>query len=405
MSLQGKHILIGISAGIAAYKIPFLVRLLKKSGAEVQIIMTPSSLGFVTPLTLSTLSQRPVLIEPFNQETGQWNSHVELSLWADAMIIAPATANTMAKMVTGITDNLLLATYLSARSQVFIAPTMDLDMYQHPVTQENIGKLRKMGHILLEPNTGELASGLEGAGRMQEPEEIFQVLNDFFEKKKSLSHLKILISAGPTFEKIDPVRFIGNHSTGKMGISLCKVFANLDAEVQLISGPGVPEINHQRIKQTKVTTADDMLRECEKHFPSSDITIMAAAIADFKPKNISDKKIKKGNNPPVIELIPTPDVLFNLGKQKKEHQLLIGFALETDQEMEHAKQKLERKNLDFIVLNSLRDSGSGFGFDTNQITIIDKNGSTKVFPLKSKDMVANDILDHALEMFQKKLVV
>ncbi len=400
MSLQGKHILIGISAGIAAYKIPFLVRLLKKSGAEVQIVMTPSSAGFVTPLTLSTLSQRPVLIEPYNSENGQWNSHVELSLWADAMLIAPATANTMAKMVTGITDNLLLATYLSARSQVFIAPTMDLDMYLHPVTQENISKLRKMGHQILEPNTGELASGLEGAGRMQEPEEIFQALKDFFEKKKSLSHLKVLISAGPTYEKIDPVRFIGNHSTGKMGISLCKVFASFGAEVQLISGPGVPDVNHPQINQTKVTTAEDMLLECVKHFPTSDITIMAAAIADFKPKNPAEKKIKKGNITPVIELIPTPDVLFNLGKQKKNHQVLIGFALETDQEIEHAKQKLERKNLDFIVLNSLRDSGAGFGHDTNRITIIDKNGNQKAFPLKSKDEVANDILEYSLEILQ-----
>lgn len=403
MSLKGKHILIGISAGIAAYKIPFLVRLLKKAGAEVQIILTPAASDFVTPLTLSTLSQRPVLSTPFDSSDGQWHSHVELSLWADAFLIAPATANTMAKMVTGITDNLLMATYLSARTQIFIAPTMDLDMYKHPVTQSNIAKLKGLGHIILEPNTGELASGLEGAGRMQEPEELFSALESFFKKKTELSKLKILISAGPTYEKIDPVRFIGNHSSGKMGVAIAKSFAQNGAEVVLISGPGVNDIVHPAIRQVKISSAQDMLEACMSEFLNSDIAIMAAAIADFRPKAISENKIKKGNNPPSIELIPTEDVLFNMGKIKSSKQLLVGFALETNNEMENAIGKLNRKNLDFIVLNSLRDEGAGFGFDTNKIQIIDKDKSITNFPLKTKDELAIDITNHCLNTYQKQI--
>jgi phosphopantothenoylcysteine decarboxylase / phosphopantothenate---cysteine ligase len=396
MNLKGKKILIGISAGIAAYKIPYLVRMLKKAGAEVQIIMTPASVDFVTPLTLSTLSQHPVLINPFDKSNGQWNSHVELSLWADVFLIAPATANTISKMVTGLTDNLLMATYLSARAQIFIAPTMDLDMYMHPVTQANIEKLRLLGNVILEPNTGELASGLEGAGRMQEPSELFDALENYFKKKEKTEKLSILISAGPTYEKIDPVRFIGNHSTGKMGIAIAKAFANEGHDVILVSGPGVSDINHPNIKQIHIVSAQDMLENCLMNFPKVDIGIMAAAIADFTPKTISNTKIKKGNKPPEIVLIPTQDVLLNMGEIKKSNQILVGFALETDNELENALGKLNRKNLDFIVLNSLKDKGAGFGHDTNKIKIIDSNEQISEFELKSKTEVAFDIMNFCL---------
>lgn len=398
MSLKGKHILIGISAGIAAYKIPFLVRLFKKAGAEVQIIMTPAAHDFVTPLTLSTLSQNPVFTEPFEKTTGKWHSHVELSLWADAFIIAPATANTMAKMVSGITDNLLMATFLSARSQVFIAPTMDLDMYQHPVTQNNIARLKEFGNIILEPNTGELASGLEGAGRMQEPDEIFISIENFFKKKTELNTISVLISAGPTYERIDPVRYIGNHSSGKMGIAIARQFAGNGANVFLISGPGIEKVIHPNIHQESVFSAEDMHKACMKTFPKCNIGIMAAAIADFTPANFESKKIKKGNKLPVIELKATEDVLFNMGKIKTNSQILIGFALETDNEVENAISKLTRKNLDLIILNSLNDKGAGFGFDTNKISIINSSKMVKDFPIKSKDEVAKDIFDECISI-------
>jgi phosphopantothenoylcysteine decarboxylase/phosphopantothenate--cysteine ligase len=397
MAIKGKHILIGVSAGIAAYKIPFLVRHLRKAGAEVKIVMTPTSTDFVTPLTLSTVSQNPVFVEAFDSKTGEWNSHVELALWADAMLIAPATANTMAKMVSGITDNLLMATYLSSRTQVFVAPTMDLDMYKHPSTQRNIQQLQDWGHIILEPNTGELASGLEGTGRMQEPEELFDALESFFKKKsKNLTPLKVLISAGPTYEKIDPVRFIGNNSSGKMGIELAKAFAQHGAKVCLVSGPGVEKLHGEGIIQKPVVSAQQMFETCTSEFDNADITIMAAAIADFTPKNPAKQKIKKGNKAPSIELIATEDVLFNLGLRKQDHQLLVGFALETQNEVENALKKLRKKNLDFIVLNSLQDKGAGFGGDTNKIMIIDRNEKKQSFDLKSKAEVAQDIFNHCI---------
>ena len=399
MALRGKKILIGISAGIAAYKIPYLIRLFKKSGAEVKVVLTPNAKDFVTPLTLSTLSGNPVYSISFNSDDGSWNSHVELSLWADVMVIAPATANTMAKMTSGITDNLLMAVYLSARTQVFIAPTMDLDMYQHPSTKRNIDTLKSWGHIILEPNTGELASGLEGAGRMQEPEELYAAIENYFKKKTPLENLKVLVSAGPTYENIDPVRFIGNYSSGIMGVEIARAFADKGAEVFLISGPGVETPEHQNIHQISITSAKEMLEACMGYFPKSDIGIMAAAIADFTPKHKAENKIKKGNNPPLIELVPTEDVLWNMGKTKQNNQVLVGFALETENEKANAVSKLERKNLDFIVLNSLRDKGAGFGHDTNKVTFINRDKTITDFTLLSKTQVAENILNHILKNF------
>ena len=405
MSVQGKKILIGVSAGIAAYKIPYLVRLLKKAGAEVKIVLTPNAIDFVTPLTLSTLSGNPVYSTSFDSEDGSWNSHVEMAIWADVMMIAPATANTMAKMVSGITDNLLMAVYLSARSDVFIAPTMDLDMYKHPSTQRNLETLKSWGHIILEPNTGELASGLEGAGRMQEPEELFAALANYFKKKTPLINQKVLISAGPTYENIDPVRFIGNHSTGIMGVAIAEAFANAGSDVFFIAGPGVDAPIHPNIKMVRVVSASDMLRECIKYFPQVNIGIMAAAIADFTPKHIAENKIKKGNKPPTIELVPTEDVLLNMGKIKQDNQLLVGFALETENEIANAISKMERKNLDFIVLNSLRDKGAGFGYITNKVSFINKNKSIIDFPLQTKNQVAENILNHIIENFGSRLKI
>lgn len=396
--MKGKKILIGISAGIAAYKIPLLVRLFKKAGCEVKILMTEKSVDFVTPLTLSTLSENPVYIKPF-AENGVWNSHVDLSLWADAMIIAPATANTMGKMVNGIADNLLIATYLSARSQVFIAPTMDLDMYQHPSTQRNLKTLKEYGHVIIEPDSGELASGLRGEGRMKEPSEIFAIIEDFFKKKTDLAGKRVVVSAGPTFEHIDPVRFIGNHSSGLMGIKIAEECAKRGAQVDLVLGPTSLSARDERIKTHRVTTAKQMFDLCLPLFKSSQIGIMAAAIADFTPKHISDIKIKKGNNPPAIELIPTADVLAAMGEIKTSEQVLVGFALETNDEISNALSKLNRKNLDFIVLNSLNDVGAGFGTSTNKVTILKKDGSKLDFELKSKQDVAKDIVNQIVEIF------
>jgi len=402
MSLSGKKILIGISAGIAAYKIPYLIRLLKKAGAEVQVVITPTAKDFVTPLTLSTLSENPVLSEPFDAKTGSWNSHVDLALQADLIVIAPATANTMAKMVTGITDNLLTAVCLSARSQIMIAPTMDLDMYKNAVTERNIKALSDLGHIILEPNTGELASGLRGEGRMQEPEQLFDAIESYFKKKTPLTGKTVLVSAGPTYESIDPVRFIGNHSTGLMGVKIAETTAEAGANVILVSGPGVARVENKNIEQINITSAGEMFDICMKHFPSCDIGIMAAAIADFTPKTKAGQKIKKGNKPPVIELVPTEDVLLNMGRIKKENQILVGFALETDNEVDNAISKLERKNLDFIVLNSLRDKGAGFGHQTNKVVFIDRDKTLKDFPLKSKAEVAEDIINHITEIIDKQ---
>ncbi len=391
--LKGKKIIIGITGSIAAYKIPLLVRLLKKAGAEVQIILTSTAKDFVTPLTLSTLSNRPVLSEMYNPEDGNWNSHVDLGLWADLILIAPATANTMGKMLNGIADNLLLTTYLSARSEVIIAPAMDLDMYQHPSTKQNIEKLRLWGHQIIEPTKGELASGLCGAGRMEEPEIIFQIIQEFFKKKTKLSGKRFLVSAGPTYEAIDPVRFIGNHSSGTMGFAIADELANRGAQVILVAGPVSISTQNSSIERIDVKSAQEMYDECIKAYQNVDMGIMAAAIADFTPAKVASQKIKKGDSMDEIVLKPTKDVLLEMGKQKNEKQLLIGFALETNNEIENAIKKLHKKNLDLIVLNSLQDQGAGFQYPTNRVTLIDKDENLQAFELKDKRDVAIDIVN------------
>ncbi len=391
--LRAKNILIGVTGSIAAYKIPILVRLLKKAGANVQVIMTDAAKNFVTNLSLSTVSNRPVYSDFFNADTGSWNSHIELAEWADLFVIAPLSANSMGKMVNGIADNLLLTTYLSARSEVMFAPAMDLDMYRHPSTKNNINILVQRGHHIIEPTSGELASGLCGEGRMEEPENIFKVIESYFDKKSLLKGKKVLISAGPTYEAIDPVRFIGNHSSGKMGFALAEEIAGRGAEVYLISGPVSLQTPIGIKKRIDVVSADEMYQRCHQYFSQMDVAIMSAAIADFTPKKIADKKIKKGQGLANIELEPTKDVLLSLGKQKTENQLLVGFALETDQEIANAIKKLDNKNLDFIVLNSMNDKGAGFGVPTNKITIIDKYENAQSFELKTKKEVAIDIID------------
>ncbi|PKP49271.1 MAG: bifunctional phosphopantothenoylcysteine decarboxylase/phosphopantothenate--cysteine ligase CoaBC [Bacteroidetes bacterium HGW-Bacteroidetes-1] len=389
--LKGKKILIGITGGIAAYKIPLLIRLLIKNGAEVQVILSPSAKDFVTPLTLATLSNNPVHSGFFDNETGKWHSHVELGLWADLFVVAPATANSIAKMNLGIADNYLLTVYLSARCPVMIAPAMDLDMFKHSATQKNLTALRARKHIIVEPTSGELASGLCGEGRMEEPDEIFKLITSFFSKKKQFKGKKILISAGPTFEAIDPVRFIGNYSTGRMGIEIAKSFANQGGEVFLVLGPTDLTVDHPMIEVFPVTTADEMFDQCQMQFPSCDIAVMTAAVADFKPKVKANQKIKKTDNDLFLELTPTPDILKSLGQKKRDNQLLVGFALETNNEVENALIKLRSKNLDLIILNSLSDPGAGFRHSTNKVTIIDRHENLKTFPLKSKTEVADDI--------------
>jgi len=391
--LKDKNILIGITGSIAAYKMPILVRLLRKAGANVQVLMTESSKAFVTPLTLSTVSNRAVYSKSFEQETGEWNSHIEFAEWADLFLLAPLSANSLGKMVNGIVDNLLLTTYLSARSDVMFAPAMDLDMYQHPSTKKNIQTFVDWGHILIEPTEGELASGLCGAGRMEEPENIFKAIENYFENKSNLKSKKVLITAGPTYEAIDPVRFIGNHSSGKMGFALAEELASKGAEVFLVSGPVSIETPKGIAKRIDVKSAQEMYDACHSLYSDMDITIMAAAIADFKPKNIAEQKIKKGDSTPEIELTPTKDILLSMGEIKKETQLLIGFALETENEVENAMKKLHRKNLDLIILNSMNDSGAGFGVETNKVTLIDNKENAQSFPLKSKKIVAKDIVE------------
>lgn len=391
--LKGKKIIIGITASIAAYKIPFLVRLLKKSGAEVQIILTPKAKDFVTPLTLSTLSGNPVLSEMYDKQDGSWNSHVNLGLWADLFLVAPASANTLSKMAHGTADNILLTSYLSARSHVMIAPAMDLDMYKHPSTKRNIELLQSFGHQLIEPTEGELASGLCGAGRMEEPEEIFKLIDNFFKKKTKLSGKKVLVSAGPTYESIDPVRFIGNHSSGKMGFALADELSARGAQVTLVSGPVNIETKNNGIKRINVTSAKEMFEACTEVFSKVDIGIMAAAIADFTPSYVADQKIKKGDTTPEIHLKPTKDVLKHMGTIKRDHQLLVGFALETNDEVANALKKLHKKNLDLIVLNSLQDAGAGFQYSTNQISLIGRDEQIQAFELKEKSEVAKDIVN------------
>ncbi len=391
--LRDKNILIGVTGSIAAYKIPILVRLLRKAGANVQVLMTESAKAFVTPLTLSTVSNNAVYSQAFSKDTGEWNSHIEFAEWADLILLAPLSANSLGKMVNGIVDNLLLTTYLSARSDVMFAPAMDLDMYQHPSTKKNIQTFIDWGHILIEPTEGELASGLCGAGRMEEPENIFKIIDEHFENKSILKSKKVLISAGPTYEAIDPVRFIGNHSSGKMGFALAEELISKGAEVYLVAGPVGINTPKGIAKRIDVKSAIEMYDTCHSLFNDMDITIMAAAIADFTPKNIASQKIKKGNKVPEIDLIPTKDVLYSLGKIKNKEQLLIGFALETENEVENAVKKLVKKNLDLIVLNSMNDLGAGFGVETNKITLIDKENNISSYSLKTKKDVAKDIVE------------
>ena len=397
--LSGKKILLGITAGIAAYKTAGLVRLFIKLGAEVKVIMTPASKDFITPLTLSTLSKNPVYSTFYNKEDEEnelWNNHVDLGLWADYMLVAPATANTMSKMTNGTCDNLLLADYLSAKCPVYFAPAMDLDMYIHPSTKESLEKLKSFGNTIIPATSGELASGLVGEGRMAEPEDIVSFIEKDILSKLPLKGKKVLLTAGPTYEAIDPVRFIGNHSSGKMGFAIAKAAANLGAEVFLVSGPSHQKIQHSLVHRIDVISADEMYNAAHKYFKEVDIAILSAAVADYKPKNVATQKIKKTTSALEIELEPTKDILASLG-EIKENQFLVGFALETNNELENAKGKLKRKNLDAIVLNSLQDKGAGFATDTNKITIIDKDLTEKSFELKSKVEVAKDIMNEIVK--------
>ncbi|MFT5877035.1 MAG: phosphopantothenoylcysteine decarboxylase/phosphopantothenate--cysteine ligase [Salibacteraceae bacterium] len=391
--MKGKKILLGVSGSIAAYKAAFVIRNFVKAGAEVRVIMTPSAAEFISPLTLATLSKNEVQSTYIaHKEKGTWNNHVELGLWADVLLIAPATANTLAKMNTGITDNLLMAVYLSARCAVVICPAMDLDMYQHASTQKNMNDLIERGHLFIDSEFGELASGLEGKGRMAEPEHIHHFFELYFSKNKPLHNQEWLITAGPTFEPIDPVRFIGNHSSGKMGVALAHVAAELGATVHLISGPGTPSVSHTHISQYYVQSAQDMFDATIPHFKNCSVAILAAAVADYTPTTFTDKKIKKKAGDFQIDLKPTLDILKHLGSIKA-NQKLIGFALETNNEVENAKKKITEKNLDLVVLNSLQDAGAGFGHDTNKITLIDAQNNLTHFELKSKSEVAIDIIN------------
>ncbi|MCF8398118.1 MAG: bifunctional phosphopantothenoylcysteine decarboxylase/phosphopantothenate--cysteine ligase CoaBC [Bacteroidales bacterium] len=393
--LSGKKILLGITGSIAAYKIPYLIRMLRKEGAEVQVLLSPFAREFVTPLTLFTLSNREVLTEFHDPKNGKWHSHIDLALWADLMILAPLTANSMAKMVNGQADNLLMTTYLSARCPVLFAPAMDLDMYKHHSTQGNIRALQARGHVLIAPTEGELASGLCGEGRMEEPEKIFETIKTQLKKKESLTGKKVLITAGPTYEAMDPVRFIGNHSTGLMGYSIARSFAERGAEVFLVSGPTNLHIDHPNVYRIDINTAEEMYKACLKLYDDTDIAVLSAAVADFRPILQNSEKIKKKDKPASIELENTKDILAELGKQKKD-QVLVGFALETEDELSNAKKKIKNKNLDFIVLNSLKDKGAGFRSPTNKITILDKMGNQKKIELKAKQEVAEDIVDEVL---------
>lgn len=394
--LKGKHIVLGITGSIAAYKAAYLTRLLIKKGAEVQIVITPAGKEFITPVTLSALTGKPVVSEFFTANSGEWHSHVDLGLWADAMVVAPATASTIAKMANGVADNMLITTYLSAKAPVFVAPAMDLDMYKHPSTQTNLKKLQSYGNYIIEPASGFLASGLEGKGRMEEPEKIVEYLEKFFSRGDLFAKKKVLITAGPTYEKIDPVRFIGNYSSGKMGYAIAEAFASQGAEVTLISGP-VNLLCSSAIERIDVESAKEMCAVAESKFETSDIAIMCAAVADYAPKEYSTSKIKRYGEM-VVELVPNPDIAATLGAIKKENQILAGFALESDDEESNAILKLQKKNLDFIVLNSLADKGACFGCDTNKVTIISKNGEKECYPLKDKKDVAQDIVAYTLKL-------
>lgn len=399
--MKGKKIVLGITGSIAAYKACSLIRLFIKAGAKVQVVITPAGKEFITPVTLSALTSKPVISEFFSGRDGSWHSHVDLGLWADAMVIAPCTASTLGKMAHGVADNMLITTYLSMKAPVFIAPAMDLDMYRHPATQANLQTLRSYGNHIIEAASGELASHLIGKGRMEEPENIFYTLESFFRlqdatlNKKDLKGRRIMITAGPTYEKIDAVRFIGNFSTGKMGFALAEECATRGAKVELIAGPVGLKTKHPNIHRTDVTSAQQMYEVATTCFPTCDTAILCAAVADFTPSTITDRKIKReGSGGMHLDLQPTQDIARELGRMKQKGQKLIGFALETDHEIEHAQGKLQRKNLDFIVLNSLRNPGAGFAHDTNQITLLFADGTRKDFGLKSKTEVASDIVDH-----------
>ncbi|MEY8609806.1 bifunctional phosphopantothenoylcysteine decarboxylase/phosphopantothenate--cysteine ligase CoaBC [Parabacteroides segnis] len=392
--LKGKHIILGITGSIAAYKAAYIIRALVKKGAEVQVVITPAGKEFITPITLSALSSNPVISEFFSNRDGSWHSHVDLGLWADAMLIAPATASTIGKMANGIADNMLVTTYLSCKAPVFIAPAMDLDMFAHPSTQQNLDRLRSFGNHIIEPAEGELASHLVGKGRMEEPDKIIAVLEEFFASRTVLEKKKIVITAGPTYEKIDPVRFIGNYSSGKMGFALAEACAQQGAEVTLIVGPVSLTTTHPNIQRIDVESAEEMYQAAMTAFPGADAGILCAAVADYRPEIQAGEKIKReSKGEMMLHLIPNKDIAASLGAIKQEGQVLVGFALETNNEATNAESKLKRKNLDFIVLNSLRDAGAGFRCDTNKISIIDRQGETTGYPLKSKQGVAVDIVN------------
>ncbi|MCY1719305.1 bifunctional phosphopantothenoylcysteine decarboxylase/phosphopantothenate--cysteine ligase CoaBC [Prolixibacteraceae bacterium Z1-6] len=397
MRLEGKNIILGITGSIAAYKAAMLLRLLIKEGAEVQVVITPAGKEFITPVTLSALSNNPVVSEFFGANDGSWNSHVDLGLWADLMLIAPATASTMGKMANGIADNMLVTTYMSAKCPVLVAPAMDLDMFAHSSTQRNISILKEYGNIIVEPGEGALASGLTGKGRMEEPEKILEIVVEQLSRKKKLLNKSFLVTAGPTFEKIDPVRFIGNYSSGKMGYAIAEELAEQGAKVTLVSGPVSVSTKNKNINIVPVESASEMYAESVAVFSTCDGAIMCAAVADFTPVHKEVEKTKRGNKNWSIELEPTKDIAAELGRLKTKNQLLVGFALETNNELENAQKKLLKKNLDLIVLNSLNDKGAGFGVDTNKITIIDRNNNQQNFELKSKEEVAKDIIDKIVE--------
>lgn len=395
--LKNKNIILGVCGSIAAYKSAFLVRLLVKAGANVKVILTPDGANFITPLTLATLSKNPVYTQYFEEETGVWSNHVELGLWADLIIIAPTSANTLAKLATGICDNLLTAVYLSAKCPVYIAPAMDLDMWKHETTQGNIEKVKSFGNIVIAPESGELASGLYGEGRMAEPEEIVAFLSSSIKRGMPFYGKNVMVTAGPTYEAIDPVRFIGNHSSGKMGFAIADELSKLGADVTLIAGPTAQKAT-QALKRIDVVSAADMLKACTSIFDETDITVMCAAVADYKPKAVSTQKIKKSESEFILELEKTTDILASLGVAKKQNQILVGFALETNDEENYAKGKLEKKNLDLVILNSLNDKGAGFKSDTNKITIFNKALQKTAFEVKSKTDVAKDICNEILKL-------
>ena len=399
--LKGKKIILGVSGGIAAYKTVILARLLVKSGAEVQVIMTPNAKEFITPLTMSTI--KPVISDFFTANTGEWHSHVNLGLWADAMVVAPATASTIAKMAHGVADNMLITTYLSSKSPIFVAPAMDLDMMRHPTTVHNLELLKSYGNHVIEPTEGELASHLVGKGRMEEPENILKVLSDYFATTEDMAGRRVLITAGPTVENIDPVRFISNHSSGKMGYAIAEECANRGAEVTLVSGPVSLSTANERITVVPVTTAIEMHESVMARCEESDVVVLCAAVADYRAEQVCDKKMKRGStNTLTIKLVENPDIAKAVGAKRHDGQILVGFALETDNEEEHARAKLEKKNLDMIVLNSLQDKGAGFGTDTNKVKILERNGAINAYECKSKKMVAKDIVDIVVNNYLKK---